>query len=96
MASLRGSSDQRPATFRVQSSGASIKDGEANLMYREEVLPKVLLDLAIRVETGAKEYGERLSTFNGRDALTDAYEEALDLAMYLKQAIIERDATGSQ
>jgi len=29
--------------------------------------------------------------FNGRDALKDAYEEALDLAMYLKQAMIERD-----
>jgi hypothetical protein len=28
---------------------------------------------------------------NGRDALLDAYEEALDLACYLKQAILERD-----
>ena len=29
--------------------------------------------------------------FNGRDALLDAYEEAIDLCMYLKQAIVERD-----
>jgi len=65
-------------------------------MHREEVLPHVLLDLSIRVETGAKQYGERLATFNGRDALTDAYEEAMDLAMYLKQAILERDSSGSK
>lgn len=63
-------------------------------MHREEVLPHVLLDLAIRVETGSKQYGERLATFNGRDALQDAYEEAMDLAMYLKQAILERDSNG--
>lgn len=61
-------------------------------MHREEVLPKVLLDLAIRVETGAREYGERLSTFNGRDALQDLYEELLDAAMYVKQAMMERDS----
>jgi hypothetical protein len=34
-----------------------------------------------------------LQAFNGRDALRDAYEEALDLACYLRQAIAERDAT---
>lgn len=27
---------------------------------------------------------------NGRDALVDAYQEALDLTMYLRQAIEER------
>ena len=36
-------------------------------------------------------YGTALQPHNGRDALLDAYEEALDLAMYLKQAIVERD-----
>jgi len=34
-------------------------------------------------------------TKNGRDALQDAYEEALDLACYLKQAIEERKAVAS-
>jgi len=28
---------------------------------------------------------------NGRDALRDAYEEALDLCQYLRQALYERD-----
>ena len=58
---------------------------------RSEVLPSVLADLNARVTKGAAQYGERLTTHNGRDALLDAYEEALDLALYLKQAILERD-----
>lgn len=56
---------------------------------RTEVLPLVLSDLAKRVEKGTKEYGEPLSINNGRDALVDAYEEVLDLAMYLRQRIEE-------
>ena len=35
------------------------------------------------------EYGEPLTTGNGRDALRDAYEEALDLCLYLRQALEE-------
>lgn len=62
-------------------------------MKRTEVLPLVLSDLSARVAKGAKQYGEPLTTHNGRDALTDAYEEALDLALYLRQAIEERRST---
>ena len=47
-------------------------------------------DIEKRIQKGKKEYGERLKPFNGRSALKDAYEEALDLAMYLKQELIER------
>ena len=60
-------------------------------MNRIEIMPLVLADIAARVAKGTKEYGERLTSHNGRDALWDAYEEALDLAMYLRQAIAERD-----
>lgn len=56
---------------------------------RKEVLPLVQADLCARVEKGTKEYGEPLMTNNGRDALWDAYEEVLDLAMYLRQRIEE-------
>lgn len=55
-------------------------------MSRREVLPMVVADLEARVRKGTAEYGEPLRTNNGRDALWDAYEEALDLAMYLRQA----------
>ena len=53
------------------------------------VYPEVVKDLLERVEMGRKKYGVPLTTNNGRKALQDAYEEALDLAMYLKQRIME-------
>jgi len=46
-------------------------------------------DLEERAKEGEQKYGERLTTFNGRDALIDAYQEALDLALYLRQLIQE-------
>ena len=51
----------------------------------------VLADIQARIEVGEKKYGTLLQTNNGRDALWDAYQEALDLVMYLRQAILERD-----
>jgi hypothetical protein len=48
-------------------------------------------DLYAREQKGIETYGTTLKPFNGRDALWDAYEEALDLAQYLRQAIFERD-----
>ena len=57
----------------------------------EAVWPIVVQDMQARHELGIKRYGTPLQPFNGRDALKDAYEEALDLAVYLRQAIYERD-----
>ncbi len=48
-------------------------------------------DLEAREQVGIQRYGTALQPHNGRDALRDAYEEALDLAIYLRQAIAERD-----
>jgi hypothetical protein len=52
----------------------------------------VIADIEKRRELGISRYGTALQAGNGRDALRDAYEEAIDLSMYLKQAIVERDA----
>ena len=52
----------------------------------------VIADMRDRDKTGFQRYGTRLQPFNGRDALVDAYQEALDLVVYLRQAIYERDA----
>ena len=49
----------------------------------------VIADMHERDRIGRKRYGTPLQAFNGCDALQDAYEEALDLAMYLRQAIEE-------
>ncbi len=51
----------------------------------------VRADLEQREHVGIQRYGTPLQPHNGRDALRDAYEEALDLACYLKQAMVERE-----
>lgn len=51
----------------------------------------VMDDLIQRTEKGINTYGQALRANNGRDALVDAYQEALDLAMYLRQAIAEQE-----
>lgn len=51
----------------------------------------VIRDMADRDMFGRSKYGTPLQPHNGRDALKDAYQEALDLAVYLRTAIYERD-----
>lgn len=51
----------------------------------------VVEDMFTRDKAGRRKYGTALQPHNGRDALTDAYQEALDLAVYLRQALFERD-----
>ena len=60
----------------------------------KEVLPHVVRDLTARVEWGKEKYGTVLKTLNGRAALIDAYQEALDLVMYLKQELLEKEGDG--
>lgn len=50
----------------------------------------VIADMKARDHVGRKRYGTPLQAGNGRDALQDAYEEALDLAVYLRQELEER------
>lgn len=56
------------------------------------IVDLVVRDLQERAEAGLVKYGTKLQPHNGRDALIDAYQEALDLAMYLRQAIEERNS----
>lgn len=51
----------------------------------------VIQDMQDRDKGGFQKYGTRLQAHNGRDALVDAYQEALDLVVYLRQAIEERE-----
>lgn len=53
----------------------------------------VIADMHRRDHVGRDRYATRLQPDNGRDALIDAYQEALDLAVYLRQVIYERDRT---
>ena len=49
----------------------------------------VLVDIAERERDGVAKYGTRLQPHNGRDALVDAYQEALDLVVYLRQTLLD-------
>jgi hypothetical protein len=52
----------------------------------------VIEDMRQRDNDGRAKYKTPLQAFNGRDALMDAYQEALDLAVYLRQALAERES----
>jgi hypothetical protein len=54
------------------------------------ILELVRKDFEDRAAAGKLKYGTELRAYNGRDALMDAYQEAVDLCMYLRQAIYER------
>lgn len=79
----------------------SSEDYEIRIRDHDQPLPKVndgpiIQDLVIedmrqRLEIGIQRYGTGLQPHNGRDMLRDAYEEALDLAVYLRGCIAERD-----
>lgn len=51
----------------------------------------VVADINARKEHGIKKYGTALQAGNGRSMLLDAYEEALDLAIYLRGEIEQRN-----
>lgn len=59
---------------------------------QDVVYKRVMDDIQARVEAGYAKYGTYLQTHNGRDALTDAYQEAIDLVMYLAQMLMERES----
>lgn len=50
----------------------------------------VMADIEARKELGLKKYGTLLQPFNGRNMLQDAYEESLDLCIYLRGRLEEQ------
>lgn len=61
---------------------------------RPAIVDLVIADMEERKRVGIERYGTPLQAHNGRDALVDAYQESLDLTMYLRQAIEERRGWG--
>jgi len=59
---------------------------------RPAIADLVIADIIERKRVGTERYGTPLQPFNGRDALIDAYQEALDLVQYLRQEIEERES----
>lgn len=56
----------------------------------EPVGDLLLRDIIDRIEFGREKYGTELTTENGRNPLVDGYQEVLDLAFYVRQAIEEQ------
>lgn len=71
-----------------------MRDGDQKLPKKNKkpfIKDLVAKDMKKRAETGKSRYGVYLQPDNGRDSLRDAYEEAMDLTVYLRQLIYERD-----
>lgn len=60
-----------------------------------DIQSQVIADLEQRRLVGIDRYGTALQPHNGRDVLRDIYEELLDAACYVKQAMVERDHTAN-
>ena len=61
-----------------------------------DVWELVMRDMEKRADAGYQRYGTRLRPFNGRCPLVDAYQEALDLCVYLRQRIWEDENESSR
>jgi hypothetical protein len=64
---------------------------EQQLPHHSNVTSLVREDLELRAQKGEATYGQRLRPHIGRNALVDAYQEALDLSVYLKQRMLEEE-----
>lgn len=56
----------------------------------------VLKDMEERRLHGIEKYGTPVQPHNGRDPLWDAYQEVLDLCVYLRQEIEEKKHENTQ
>jgi hypothetical protein len=54
-----------------------------------EVQQALINAIAARRELGIRKYGQPVMTHNGRNPLRDAWEEVIDLAVYLTQMMLE-------
>lgn len=78
--------EEQPPKF-----GLSEKQPQAiNTGAHPAIIDLVKADLDDRDRYAIHKFGDRIEPFNGRDALIDAYQEVLDLAVYLRGEIYER------
>lgn len=57
---------------------------------RTPIADLVIADMHDRKQLGIDRYGTALQAFNGRDSLVDAFQEVLDLTVYIRQTIEEQ------
>jgi hypothetical protein len=76
---------RKPASAYLQPQTITHRNGGPSMW------DLVIADFRGRDEFGHRKYGGPLEAHDGRDTLADAYQEALDLAVYLRKLIYERD-----
>lgn len=70
--------------YKTDSQPHPVADGS-------DVQRMVIADIEARRLMGIRKYGVPLGVNNGRDHLVDAYDEVLDLAVYLRAEIEKRN-----
>lgn len=86
----RGVAVSEPVSIREMPSLVAPQPAPTASRGRE-IWPLVIADMAARDAMGREKYGHPLRANNGRRPLVDAYQEVLDLAVYLRQEIEERE-----
>jgi len=71
--------------------GPAVQKEPSPIQSTGDIWKDVQSDMEQRRKFGINKYGTPLQAHNGRNPLVDAYQEALDLVVYLKQAIEELD-----
>ena len=74
---------------RINIDGFKIKKPEDYYPIKDEITISVITDLASRAQRGLEKYNTTLGENNHQNMLQHAYEEALDMAQYLKKEITE-------
>ncbi len=64
-----------------------LKQAEDYIPVKDEITKAVIMDLISRAQRGVEKYNTTLGENNHQNMLQHAYEEALDMAQYLKKEI---------
>lgn len=81
---------QNPIQEKAEQEGRETMNPPPKPNDSKPVWELVIEDMHARDQFGREKYHTPLQMGNGRDHAKDAYEEVLDLAVYMKQVIIER------
>lgn len=69
--------------------GSKAEPAPISILDDTAVWPMVIQDMLERDAMGRAKYGRPLHGFNGRRAIVDAFQESLDLVVYLRQKVFE-------
>lgn len=78
---------------RTQRTGLNKEEPAPKPSEHPAVWGLVIKDMQDRDHFGAQKYGQRLKPHDGRNTLVDAYQEVLDLAVYLRKKIYEEQGS---